>query len=105
MTKKESDALLELKAEISRKYELLWMRIFGSKARGDFDEESDIDIVLVLNEVDWSIEKDVYELCFYIGLKYDIFISPVIYSKGEIEDKLTKASPFFKTIENEGILI
>lgn len=105
LTEKEKDALSELKAEISRRYGLLWMKIFGSRARGDFDKESDIDVVIVLNEVNWAIEKDIYELCFYASLKYDILISPIIYSKREIDDKFTKATPFFRTIEKEGIII
>jgi len=37
-----------LKTEISKRYELLWMKTFGSKARGDFDKESDIGIIVVL---------------------------------------------------------
>lgn len=105
LLKKEKDALLELKAEISMKYELLWIKIIGSKARGDFDKESDIDIVIVLKEVNWNIEKDIYELCFYIGLKYDVLIFPIIYSKRESDDKLIKATPFFSAVEKEGILI
>ncbi len=76
----ERHALTELKEAIAQKYELLWIKLFGSKARGDFDEESDIDVVIVLKNVDWAIEKDVYEMCFYMGMKHDLFISPFPYS-------------------------
>ncbi len=105
LLKKEKDALTELKEELSKKYKLLWMKLIGSKARGNFDEESDIDIVIVLKNVEWDVEKDIYEKCFYLGLKYDIVISPIIYSEKDINDKLTQITPFYKTVETEGILI
>ena len=41
------------------------MKLFGSKAKGDFDEESDRDVVIALDEVNWAIEKDIYEICFH----------------------------------------
>lgn len=102
---KIKEVLSELKFEISRRYNLLWMKLFGSMARGDFDGESDMDVLIVLKEVNWAIEKDIYEICFYIGLEHDILISPVVYSNSEINDKLTQATPFFKTVEKEGIMI
>lgn len=105
LLKKENDALTELKQELSRKYKLLWMKLIGSKARGDSDEESDIDIVIVLKDADWDVERGIYETCFYLGLKYDILISPIIYSEKDINDSLTRITPFYKTVEAEGIPI
>lgn len=105
LLKKEKDALTELKQELSKKYKLLWMKLIGSKARGDFDEQSDIDIVIVLEDVNWNIERDIYETCFYLGLKYDVLISPIIYSEKDINDTLTRITPFYRTVEAEGILI
>jgi len=105
LLKKENDALTELKEKLSQKYKLLWMKLIGSKARGDSDEESDVDIVIVLENVGWDIERDIYETCFYLGLKYDVIISPIIYSKKEINDTLTQITPFYRMVEAEGILL
>ena len=73
--------------------------------RGDSDKESDIDVVIVLDNVNWDIEKQVYELCFHIGLEYDVLISPIIYSVQETNDTLIKATPFFMTVEKEGVAV
>ncbi|MBM4330467.1 MAG: DUF86 domain-containing protein [Deltaproteobacteria bacterium] len=32
--------------------------------------------IIVLKQVDWDIERDICEICFYLGLKYDVVISP-----------------------------
>jgi len=103
LREKEKDALENLKKEISKKYKLLWMKLIGCKARGDFDEES--DIVIVLEYVDWNIERDIYEISFYLGLRYDVVISPIIYSEEDINDCFTRITPFYRTVEAEGILI
>jgi len=103
LSRRERKALAELKHAISNKHNVLWMKLFGSKARGEGDEASDIDVAIVLEKVDWPIEKSVYEACFDLGLKHDILIAPVIFSRKEIADKLIQATPFFRTVVKEGV--
>ncbi len=105
LLKKEMEALAELKAELEKKHFFHWMKLIGSKARGDSDEESDIDVVIVLEQVDWRIERDVFEACFYIGLKHDVVISPSVYSKQELDMPLTRITPFYLAVEAEGVLV
>lgn len=105
LSPQEEKALLSVKREISRRYALRWMKLFGSKARGDDDAESDIDVAIALDNVNWEVEKSVYEICFYAGLEHDILISPVIYSGPELAQKRTRSTPFFMRLEKEGILI
>ena len=102
---KEKKALQKLKKELSQGYNLYWLKIIGSKVRGDSDKESDIDVVIVLDNVNWDIEKQVYELCFHIGLEYDVLISPIIYSVQETNDTLIKATSFFMTVEKDGVAV
>lgn len=101
----EKEALEKLKSDISGKYKLLEMKLYGSKARGDHDSESDIDVLIVLDTLDWTIEKDIYELCFKIGLAYDVLIAPMVYSKEETTDNFVRITPFYKTVQKEGITL
>jgi len=48
LTTNESAALKKLKDSLARDFRLVELRLFGSKARGDSDQESDIDVLVVL---------------------------------------------------------
>jgi hypothetical protein len=60
-------------------------------------------VFIVLREVNWQIEREIYDLCFEISLKHDVFISPIIFSERELEDQSLKYSPFLAAVEKEGI--
>lgn len=105
LTIRERAALLAVKEEIAKRYPLRWMKLFGSKARGNADIESDLDVAIVIEELDWEIEKSVYEICFYTGLEHDALISPIVYSGQELSQSRTCSTPFFKNLERDGIPI
>lgn len=105
LSKREMTALLAVKEEIARHYPLRWMKLFGSKARGDADSESDLDVAIAIDELDWETEKGVYEICFYASLEHDALISPVVYSGQELSQSRTRSTPFFQNLEQEGLTI
>jgi predicted nucleotidyltransferase len=101
----ESAALEKLKDALVRDFRLLELRLFGSKARGDSDPESDIDVLIVLEEFDWETEKAVSHLCFEINIEYGVLLVPVLYSRAEYESELTKVTPFYQNVRKEGVLV
>lgn len=84
---------------------LLVARLFGSKVRGDFTDDSDVDVLLILQELNSaSIDMIVDELIDF-QLEYDTNISSVIYSEYEYKVNTDLGSPFVKNIEQESILL
>lgn len=77
--------------------------LFGSKARKDSDKESDIDILIVLSEVSWATKKSISELAAEENLKHNVLISTIRYDTATWENPIIKASPFGKSIRQEGI--
>lgn len=82
---------------------LLEVRLFGSKARGDFDEESDIDILVVIDSCDWRLRQEICVIATDINIEHDCNISPVIYTKEEHERNKYFRILFIQEIEREGI--
>jgi predicted nucleotidyltransferase len=80
------------------------VRLFGSYARGDHNEESDIDVMVILDMSDAEVRKGRYDICHIaatLELKYCITISPVLYGKEEYN--IRKTFGFCKNVEVEGV--
>ncbi|MBU2599097.1 UDP-2,4-diacetamido-2,4,6-trideoxy-beta-L-altropyranose hydrolase [bacterium] len=77
--------------------------LFGSKARGDFQEDSDIDILIVLKEKSLESKKRIFDIMFEVDPYYDLKISPRIMSLYEYQKNKDMGSPFIKRLEKEGI--
>ena len=105
LTLNEKKATDELKKILMSKYSLIEFKLFGSKARDKETRESDIDIFIIIEECNWTIEKDIYELCFELSLKYEVLLSPVVYSKDDAQNNIIQATPFYQTIAREGVSI
>lgn len=99
----EKFALEEFKKSLSLKFNLLDFRLYGSKARGDAQPDSDIDVMIKLEKYTPDIVMEIYHIAFNMDLNYDSFISPVIFSMDELENGPLSESPLYKTIMKEGI--
>ncbi|MCD7835595.1 MAG: nucleotidyltransferase domain-containing protein [Lachnospiraceae bacterium] len=81
--------------------------LYGSYARGDFDSESDIDIMVLLDlpeERMAEARKKMRHIADYLDLKYDCVISSVFQSYDSFEN-YKSASPFYQNVEKDGVLI
>jgi len=80
------------------------IRLFGSYARGDYNEESDIDIMVILDVSAFEargFRKDICRTAATLELKHNVTISPIIYGKEEYESR--KSFGFCKNVEVEGV--
>lgn len=102
LKKSEERSLRALKEELSRKFNVVDLRLFGSKVRGEDTPESDIDVMIELDECNPDIKSKIYDIVFEINLENYTFISTTIFSKKEIEDGPLSESPIYKTILREG---
>ena len=81
--------------------------IYGSYARGEYEEESDIDIALfTLKEPEefYLLINKISELTFEYNVKYDIILSPVFQNIIDY-NRMLRVVPYYQSIQKEGILI
>jgi len=83
--------------------------LFGSSARSDFTEESDVsdvDVLVVLKSI-IDFDKDfntVFDLTLNVEKNYDDFVMISVIPAKE-EDYLSKVTPFLLNVRKEGIQI
>ena len=81
--------------------------VYGSYARGDYKENSDIDVMILTplskEEIE-KIENDIFNLAFDLELESGIVINPVLENETHYKYWLG-AVPFYDNVEREGIVI
>ena len=78
--------------------------LFGSKARGTDDPESDIDLLILTNrKIDWKERKTLIYALFDIELDYDVVISTLIISTDEWKHGYWTVLPIRDEIERDGV--
>jgi predicted nucleotidyltransferase len=93
----------EMKNSLSDKLDKVIL--FGSYARGDFDDESDIDIMVLVNvssEDANRLDMELGKIANRLGLEYDILVSLLI-KDSETFYKYLPADPFYQNVMREGV--
>jgi len=101
LTNNEKKALKELKKEVLKLYPEAKLILFGSKVRGDFDEESDVDVLVVMPELNFDKKEIIWDISNEINWKFDTNISLKVLKK---EDLKKYNLSFYKEVKKEGIL-
>lgn len=81
--------------------------LYGSYARGDYSENSDIDIMVLTTLTDSEIERvesKIYDLAFDFLMDYGVDISVVIKNENQFNYWLG-ALPFYDNVQREGMVL
>ena len=81
--------------------------LYGSYARGDYTEDSDIDIMVLTTLTDKEIEQietEIYDLAFDYLMDYGVDISVVIKNEEQFNYWLG-ALPFYDNVRKEGMVL
>ena len=105
LKQKEKEVLESFVKELGEELgdEILAIRLFGSKVRGDSREGSDIDIFILVKEKKGNLRDRKSDIAADYFFEYNIPLSPVVYSMFEYNKNKELGSFFFENVEEEGI--
>lgn len=80
--------------------------LYGSYARGENSKNSDIDLLILLDEdtITWPEEKKITYPLYDIEFETGTLISPLVLSKKDWESR-HKITPFYQNVTREGIVL
>ena len=84
-----------LKKRLGNAVELIDFKVYGSKARGDDDEFSDLDVFIEVARLDRNTRDLISEIAWEVSLEYSIVISPLVFSVDETENSHASYSQLF----------
>ena len=79
------------------------LRLFGSKARSDSNDESDTDVLVLIHRLTAQEKKKVIDLATEIFLKTDVLLSPLTMTPEEFSKLLRQERMLALDIQREGI--
>jgi len=105
LTEPEEQALARFKSALQSLLgdNLLSLRLFGSRARGEGTEESDLDVLVVLQKKDRAVCRRIVEESLEVDLVYDTNLAPTILSADEYRQNQEYGTPFYRNVERESV--
>jgi predicted nucleotidyltransferase len=106
LMKNESDAIKVAIKMLKSEFSVIKVILFGSKARGDHDEYSDIDLLVVASRLlHWKAEKAIIGALFDIGMEYNVIFSPLFTFSDEWENGIFTEFPVYQEILQDGAVV
>lgn len=107
MTEEMKRVLQRYSIELSKLYgeHLKSVILYGSYARGDFNENSDIDIMILLDISDLEIKNyrhELSEMTYDYNMDYDIDIKPIAKNEAHF-NRWASVYPFYANVKQEGV--
>ena len=119
----EREALFELKGKINEIYPGSKFILYGSKARGDYNLNSDIDLLIVINDkhnidkdisfeeleklyflaVDKKIKDEILSIVVDVELKHDVFIDCQVENKNYLNTRIAGIMPWYENVKRDGM--
>lgn len=107
MDDRDRDLILEIKRRLSSDLadHVKRLIVFGSRATGKASEDSDLDVIALVDEKSPKIEKHLEDIVYQVMWDHDFkpIISLKVISESHFYNALKRGFSFYRHVEKEGI--
>ena len=83
--------------------QLVGIWLFGSKARGDSEPDSDIDLLIVIPELDWSLWDQIRMIAARVSLEYDVLLNTHILDRSRWNEQGQYRGMLWRAVQQDGV--
>ena len=84
---------------------VLDLRLFGSYARGEAHEDSDIDVCVIVRDASWSSRRVILDVAADVSLDLLVCVSATILGAEQVATWRRQDRPLIRDIDREGIAL
>ena len=105
LNKNQREAIIRYLSILNEKYrgQIAEVILFGSVARGQSVEESDIDLLIVTANGDEQLRDEISMAGFDIILQTDVILSPLVMDEKTYEWHKKYRDPLYNSIRRDGV--
>jgi predicted nucleotidyltransferase len=98
-------AIMDYVARIRGRFpnRVLAVALFGSKARGDADAESDIDLLVLVDTEDREFRSELWRIASDVSLDYNVVLSARVFGQDRWAEARRMRLPLYRAIVADGV--
>jgi predicted nucleotidyltransferase len=79
--------------------------LFGSKARGDSNADSDVDVLILVNEENRRLQERINIIASQISLDYDVLFNPLLIAEARWRQMSRERFSVCRNVERDGVVL
>ncbi len=105
LTQRERNAVNDLARRLRGRLgdRLSEVRLYGSRARGEGDAESDVDLAVVVSEHSPDVRREVFDEVSAVVLEHDCLLDVHVLDRAHLDNLHRAGSPYARRLEEEGV--
>ncbi len=105
LTDKERRVVMEFVERVRQRFDgqLISAVLFGSRARGEAESDSDMDVLVVMSNADPEVRKEIRYLAVEVWLEHDIYLSTRVWSWAHWRRVEELQTLLYRNIHRDGI--
>ncbi len=107
LSPKEKKAVKEFLAAVKLEHggKIQRAALFGSKVRGEAEEYSDIDILLIVTDDNWRFRRDISRISSGIALKFDVLLDVRVIGAARWQYMADIQSGLYQNISRDAVAV
>lgn len=105
LTRAELQAVTEFVLVLQKEFgaDLLGVVLYGSKARGDDQQDSDIDLLVIMPDDTWPTRQKISHSSSAVSLAYEVLLMPKIVSLAHWQRMAADPFSFYRFLFQDGL--